>query len=170
MRNKGLDARVVTDKRSQYRPETRNGKALGQLKPFQQPDTDPEHLRTCSPELYQGGCPQPGQASTTAEADQQAKQEHDKYGKASIVFVAHQGYASDKTSSLLWPSTDNFGLASGHHVEARLKSMASTALNAPVTAVIEYKYQRDGEVLIPAGARAVGKVFQTNTSGTLTLR
>ncbi len=43
--------------------------------------------------------------------------------------------------------------------------MASTAVHAPVTAVIEYNYERDGAVLIPAGSRVVGKITQADPSG-----
>ena len=48
---------------------------------------------------------------------------------------------------------------------ARLESMATTAVHAPVVAVIEYNYERDGEVIIHAGARAVGKIIQADPSG-----
>ncbi len=142
-------------------------KALGQINQFQQPDTDPQHLRNWGPEPYQGS--DHGQTGSTSQSTQEAKQEQDEYGKASMVFVAHQSSTSDKTSSLLRPSVDNFGLASGYHVGARLESMASTALNAPVTAVVEYNYQRDGKVLIPAGARAVGKISQADASGIMNI-
>ena len=50
------------------------------------------------------------------------------------------------------PAVDNLGLAPGYHVAARLESMATTAVHAPVVAVIEYNYERDGEVIVPAGA------------------
>ena len=63
------------------------------------------------------------------------------------------------------PAVDNLGLASGYHVAARLESMATTAVHAPVVAVIEYNYERGGEVIIPAGARAVGKIIQADPSG-----
>ena len=63
------------------------------------------------------------------------------------------------------PAVDNLGLAPGYHVAARLESMATTAVHAPVVAVIEYNYERDGEVIIPAGARAVGKIIQADPSG-----
>ena len=43
--------------------------------------------------------------------------------------------------------------------------MASTAVHAPVTAVVEYNYERDGAVLIPAGTRVVGKITQADPSG-----
>ncbi len=142
-------------------------KALGQINQFQQPDTDPQHLRNWGPEPYQGQ--DYGQAAQTAQATQEARQEQDEYGKASMVFVAHQSSTSEKSSSILRPSIDNFGLASGYHVGARLESMASTALNSPVTAVVEYNYQRDGKVLIPAGARAIGKISQADASGIMNI-
>lgn len=142
-------------------------KALGQIDQFQPPDTDPQHLRSWGPEPYQGQAH--GQAGPTSQTTQEARQEQDEYGKASMVFVAHQTNTSDKSSSLLRPSVDNFGLASGYHVGARLESMASTALNAPVTAVVEYNYQRDGKVLIPAGARAIGKISQADASGIMNI-
>jgi hypothetical protein len=43
--------------------------------------------------------------------------------------------------------------------------MATTAIHAPVTAVVEYNYERDGAVLIPAGSRVVGKISQADPSG-----
>ena len=142
-------------------------KALGQINQFQQPDTDPQHLRNWGPEPYQG--PNHGQTEPTSRSTQETRQEQDEYGKASMVFVAHQSSTQDKTSGLLRPSVDNLGLASGYHVGARLESMASTALNAPVTAVVEYNYQRDGRVLIPAGARAIGKISQADASGIMNI-
>ena len=142
-------------------------KALGQINQFQQPDTDPQHLRNWGPEPYQGQ--DRGQTQPTSRSTQESRQEQDEYGKASMVFVAHQSSTQDRTSGLLRPSVDNFGLASGYHVGARLESMASTALNAPVTAVVEYNYQRDGKVLIPAGARAIGKISQADASGIMNI-
>jgi Bacterial conjugation TrbI-like protein/Phage integrase family len=62
-------------------------------------------------------------------------------------------------------SVSNLGLAPGYHVAARLESMATTAVHAPVTAVVEYNYERDGEVLIPEGSRIVGKISQADPSG-----
>jgi len=55
--------------------------------------------------------------------------------------------------------------APGYHLAARLESMATTAVHAPVTAVVEYNYERDGAVLIPAGSRVVGKISQADPSG-----
>ena len=83
----------------------------------------------------------------------------------SLVFTAHEqpGIHSQTQDSV--PAVDNLGLAPGYHVAARLESMATTAVHAPVVALIEYNYERNGEVIIPAGARAVGKIIQADPSG-----
>jgi type IV secretory pathway VirB10-like protein len=47
--------------------------------------------------------------------------------------------------------------------------MATTAVHAPVVAVIEFNYERDGEVIIPAGARVVGKITLADPSGLMNI-
>jgi hypothetical protein len=47
------------------------------------------------------------------------------------------------------------GLSTGTRLRARLESAASTAVRAPVLAVIEYTYEREGQIIVPAGAKAV---------------
>ena len=136
--------------------------SLGQIPKFEKPDTD--HQQDWSPEPYGSG-----KAGNSASQSQLAKAEEEEYGKSSLVFVAHGTATSTDASARLSPAIDNFGLGSGYHVAARLESMASTALQAPVTAVIEYNYERDAHVLIPAGARAVGKVSQADASGIMNI-
>ena len=48
---------------------------------------------------------------------------------------------------------------------ARLQTPVSTAVKAPVVAAIEYNYERDGEIVIPAGAKAFGELDQANDRG-----
>ena len=62
------------------------------------------------------------------------------------------------------------GLATGTRLRARLESAASTAVRAPVLAVIEYNYERDGEIIVPAGAKAVGHIREANRSGYVDLQ
>ena len=136
--------------------------SLGQIPKFEKPDTD--HQQDWSPEPYGSG-----KAGNAESQSQLAKAEEEEYGKSSLVFVAHGTTSSVDAAVRLSPAIDNFGLGSGYHVAARLESMASTALQAPVTAVIEYNYERDGHVLIPAGARAVGKLSQADASGIMNI-
>ena len=41
----------------------------------------------------------------------------------------------------------------------------SSAVKTPVVAAIEYNYERDGEIVIPAGSRAFGELSQVNEQG-----
>jgi type IV secretory pathway VirB10-like protein len=47
----------------------------------------------------------------------------------------------------------------------RLESAVTSALKVPVVADIEYNYERDGEILIPAGTKAIGEMQQASASG-----
>jgi hypothetical protein len=57
------------------------------------------------------------------------------------------------------------GLSTGTRLRARLESAASTAVRAPVLAVVEYTYELDGQVVVPAGAKAVGRIQEADRSG-----
>jgi len=53
---------------------------------------------------------------------------------------------------------------------ARLETPVSTAVKAPVVAAIEYHYERDGEIVIPAGTKAFGELDQANDRGFVGIR
>ena len=48
---------------------------------------------------------------------------------------------------------------------ARLQAPVSSAVTAPVVAVVEYNYERDGQIVLPAGAKVFGRLAQVNSSG-----
>jgi type IV secretory pathway VirB10-like protein len=141
-----------------------SGRTLGDVAQFRKPDTDPEHLKNWSPEPYSGQ----GQTNL-AQQTQANRQEEEEYAKPSVVFMMHETSEGRKAGIPLQPEPGNFGFQPGYHVAARLESMASTALRAPVTAVIEYNYERDGKLLIPAGSRVVGKISQADASGIMNI-
>src|SRR2546427_3272622 len=60
-------------------------------------------------------------------------------------------------------------LPTGTRLVARLESPVSSAVAAPAVAVIEYNYERDGEIIVPAGTRVLGKLQQANRSGYVSL-
>ena len=140
-------------------------KTLGDVAQFQQPNTDPEHLKNWKPEPYPGT-----NQGNNASQSQEIQKEEEELSKPSVVFVAHETTGSQRGGIAMQPEPGNFGLESGYHVTARLEAMASTALHAPVTAVIEYNYERNGKILIPAGARAVGKIAQADATGILDIQ
>jgi hypothetical protein len=52
---------------------------------------------------------------------------------------------------------------------ARLESTATTAVKTPVIASIEYNYEREGTVIIPAGTKVIGDVQQASAEGYMSL-
>ena len=64
----------------------------------------------------------------------------------------------------------NSGFPNGSRLVARLQAAVSTAVKTPVVASIEYNYERDGEILIPAGTKAFGELQQANRQGIVSLR
>jgi hypothetical protein len=97
------------------------------------------------------------------------KAEREAMEKSSLIYVRNvsansasaqaRGIFNDPASEL------GLGLATGTRLRARLESAASTAVRTPVLAVIEYNYERDGEIIVPAGAKAVGHIRNGDRSG-----
>jgi hypothetical protein len=113
---------------------------------------------------------QPGSgAGAGAETPDLGKAEREAMEKSSLIYVRNasansasaqvRGIFNDPASEL------GLGLATGTRLRARLESAASTAVRTPVLAVIEYNYERDGEIIVPAGAKAVGHIRNGDRSG-----
>ncbi|MFP5236053.1 MAG: hypothetical protein ACLGSD_09120 [Acidobacteriota bacterium] len=135
---------------------SQNPRTLGEVAKFDEPNTAPNAQSRWTPPPY---------GSENSVNQQAQKKAEDALDAPSLVFTAHEQTVVHPQVQNLEPAVDNLGLAPGYHVAARLESMATTAVHAPVVAVIEYNYERDGEVIIPAGARAVGKIIQADPSG-----
>lgn len=86
--------------------------------------------------------------------------------KPSIVFVRA---AQSATPVLQSPRTEDNTLAdllpAGTRLVARLEAPVSSAVPAPVIAVVEYNYEHNGEIVLPAGARVFGKLSHVTPSG-----
>ncbi|MGH9514849.1 MAG: TrbI/VirB10 family protein [Terriglobales bacterium] len=112
---------------------------------------------------------QPGMAPNIIEqARDPGKSEREALDKSSLVFV--------RTASTMQSGSERrenpgavpqygLGLPTGTRLRARLESSASTAVRTPVLAVIEYNYERDGEIIVPAGSKAVGQIQEADRSG-----
>ena len=89
--------------------------------------------------------------------------------KSSLVYVrsasAPQSNTRNEEISSNSEPVIGLGLATGTRLRARLESAASTAVRMPVIAVIEYNYERDGEIIVPAGARVTGQMQDADRSG-----
>ena len=86
--------------------------------------------------------------------------------KPSIVFVRS---AQSATPALQSPRNEDNTLAellpAGTRLVARLEAPVSSAVPAPVIAVVEYNYEHNGEIVLPAGARVFGKLSHVTPSG-----
>ena len=91
--------------------------------------------------------------------------------KSSLMYVSKtsSGLASPQTVNEVTPGL-GLGLATGTRLRARLDSVASTAARTPVLAVIEYNYEQGGEIVVPAGAKAVGHIREANRAGYVDLQ
>ncbi|MGE5110986.1 MAG: hypothetical protein ACM3JB_09035 [Acidobacteriaceae bacterium] len=56
-------------------------------------------------------------------------------------------------------------LAAGTRLVARLEAPVSSAVPAPVIAVVEYSYERNGQIVLPAGSKVLGKLSHVSPSG-----
>jgi hypothetical protein len=86
--------------------------------------------------------------------------------KPSMVFVRS---AQNASPALENPPPENNTLAellpAGTRLVARLEAPVSSATPAPVIAVVEYNYEHNGEIVLPAGARVIGKLSHASPSG-----
>jgi hypothetical protein len=113
----------------------------------------------------------PSQPTSSADGSDAGKAEREAMEKPSLMYVrkASASLAGLQALNDAAPQL-GLGLATGTRLRARLESAASTAVRAPVLAVIEYNYERDGEIIIPAGAKAVGHIRDANRSGYVDLQ
>jgi len=95
----------------------------------------------------------------------------EKLTKASLVFVSTAGtrgtapVESTARPALVERNWDFTVLPAGTRLVARLQTPVSSAVKTPIVAAIEYNYERDGEIVIPAGSKAFGELSQVNEQG-----
>jgi hypothetical protein len=113
----------------------------------------------------------PYQPGSSVETSDVGKAEREAMEKPSLMYVRKVS-ASPAGFQTVGDSAPQLGLglATGTRLRARLESAASTAVRVPVLALIEYNYERDGEVIVPAGAKAVGHIRDANRSGYVDLQ
>jgi len=126
--------------------------------------------QTWQPPSYQAN----GQEMDTSGADiatSENKSERDALEKASLVFVrsAPASLASSPRDNFAQPDP-GVGLPPGTRLRARIESAVSTAVQTPVIAVIEYNYEQNGEIVVPAGARVFGHLEAADRSGYVGVR
>jgi|SRR5215472_2044801 len=85
--------------------------------------------------------------------------------KPSLVFVRSIEAKPASKPSMPEDEEETLALAVGTRLIARLQAPVSSAVTAPVVAVVEYNYEHDGQIVLPAGAKVFGRLAQVNSSG-----
>lgn len=115
------------------------------------------------PAPYQLPSPEP---SSSVEV----KSEREATDKASLIFVRNASTARESTAAGTGEFQLSVGLPPGARLRAHLESAVNTAVKTPVVAVVEYNYERGGELLIPAGSKAFGHLQSADSSGYIGVR
>jgi hypothetical protein len=109
-----------------------------------------------------------------AESATSAKAQSDDLRKPSLIFVRNAENTSPSTGTRATASEPEqapaLALPAGTKLMARLESAVTSAVKQPVVAAIEYNYERDGEIVVPAGAKALGSLEQADRSGNVQIR
>src|SRR5207237_8110915 len=107
----------------------------------------------------------------TREATE-TRSERDAMDKPSLVFVKSNASSAARSGAVdATPGISvGMGLPPGTRLRARLESAVSTAVPTPVVAAIDYNYEQDGEIAVPAGAKAFGRVEAADRSGYIGIR
>jgi hypothetical protein len=99
----------------------------------------------------------------------------DDLRKPSLVFLRSAksnaaDFGSGPTTVPAQESPAALNLPAGTRLLARLQAVVSSAIKTPVVAAIEYNYERDGEIVVPAGAQVIGNLQQADRSGYVGIR
>jgi len=97
----------------------------------------------------------------------QAQQTQNALKEASLVFVRAPSQ-SQPAGTVTHSSADTgpvLEMTPGLRIEAKLETQISSAVLAPVVAVVEYTYAIGDRVVVPAGARVYGQLQQADRSG-----
>lgn len=93
--------------------------------------------------------------------------------KSSIVFLRSSdsaGAVQGTRPAVNTPFEETSLLPPGTRLVARLEVAATTVLKTPVVASIEYNYERDGMIMVPAGTKVFGDVQQASSEGYLNVQ
>jgi hypothetical protein len=149
------------------RPKPSPGTNLGSIRAF-------ENAPPWQPEPYQPGAPPANPVSQSPASTVEGaaiKSERDALDKASLVFVRNNAPSATAPPQENSPTIDlGIGLAPGTRLRAKLESAASTAVQTPLVAVIEYNYEQNGEIVVPAGAKVFGRLEAADRSGYIAVR
>lgn len=142
-------------------------KALGDVRPF-------DDTQAWQPPPFHPGLESAMMSEVPAATGEgaQDKKDHEAMDKTSLIFVRND--ASPKTAQKSYDSIPEINLGidlpPGTRLRAKLESAISTAVQTPVVAVVEFNYEQNGDIAIPAGAKAFGHLETAERSGYIGIR
>ena len=100
-------------------------------------------------------------------------QQQNTLKEPSLVFVRSQ--VQNQVTAAAKANSDSDGaalleVAPGTRIQAKLETQISSAVQAPVVAVVEYTYAIGDKVVVPAGARVYGQLQQADRSGLISVK
>lgn len=109
----------------------------------------------------------------TASPTETAQSQQNTLKEPSLIFV--RSVAQSQQAAAPRSSVDDVGaprldLTPGTRIEAKLETQISSAVLAPVVAVIEYTYAIGDRIIVPAGARVYGQLQQADRSGLVSVK
>jgi hypothetical protein len=144
-----------------------SSKAIGNIAAFHPPPFNAGAPGTSTTQPQSSTAGQGAQNAASYSEAMHAWQE--EVTKPRLLFSRRTASPVADATQYLGPAITNFGLETGFHVAARLEASASTAVAAPVTAVVEYNYERDGQIVLPAGSRAIGRIESADIHGNMSI-
>ena len=117
----------------------------------------------------------PAGQQAPAPSNSSVQSPSDDLRKPSLVFVrsvqSHPASVGARVAtSALEENPVTLDLPAGTRLVARLQSVVNSAIKTPVVAAIEYNYEKDGQIIVPAGAKALGTLQQADRSGYVAIR
>jgi len=142
-------------------PKTSSASNLSDIAPFNNQQQQPREAPNSPPTGLE----------TAAEATE-TRTEREGLDKPSLVFVRSTSATASGTKTQESSAAIDLGvgLPPGTRLRARLESAVSTAVTTPVVAVVEYNYERHGEIVVPAGAKVFGHLEAADASGYVGVR
>ncbi len=103
----------------------------------------------------------------------QNQQQNNSLKEASLVFVRNltQNQATPVGHTISEAdAAPLLDVRPGTRIQAKLETQVSSAVQAPVVAVVEYTYAIGDKVVLPAGARVYGQLQQADRSGLISIK
>lgn len=111
---------------------------------------------------------------STGPAPEPLVSQQNSMKEPSLIFVRsvtqNQSMAAIQASPNDNDGAPRLELTPGTRIEAKLETQISSALVAPVVAVVEYTYATGDRVIVPAGARVYGELQQADRSGLVSVK